>query len=343
VERLIVGPSWLGDAVMMGSLVLRLKARDPAGRVTVLAPAYLEGLLARMPGVDATLANPFAHGALQLAERRRFGRALKGRFEQAIVLPHSFKSALIPFFAGVPIRTGFVGEARYVVLNDARRLDERRLPRMVDRFNLLAEPRGTRLPEAALAPRLEVEPGQIAATLNALGLTPRPAAVALCVGAEYGPAKRWPARHFAALARRLAAAGHGAWLLGSANDAPIGAEIEALAPGAAVNLIGRTDLSQAIDLIAAAAAVVSNDSGLMHVAAALDRPLVALYGSSSPIATPPLSDRAATLSENIPCSPCFERQCPLGHFKCLNDLLPDRVWAALSPHLTSPTGVGEGY
>jgi heptosyltransferase-2 len=333
VELLIVGPSWLGDAVMMGSLVRRLKAKDPAARITVLAPAFLAPALARMPGVDATLANPFAHGALRLAERRRFGRDLKGRFDAAIVLPNSLKSALAPFFAGVGRRTGFVGEGRYGLLNDARRLDEKRLPRLVDQFNLLAEPRGTAAPEAALTPELRATPEQIAATLDALGLTRARPAVALCVGAEYGPAKRWPAVHFAALARRLAAEGYDSWLLGSANDAPIGAEVEAEAPGQVINLIGHTDLGQAIDLIAAAAAVVSNDSGLMHVAAALDRPLVALYGSSSPIATPPLCEQATILSLGLGCSPCFERRCPLGHFKCLNELAPERVWAALNARL----------
>lgn len=333
MRQLIVGPSWLGDAVMMGSLIRRLKARDPDGRIAVLAPAFLAGVLARMPGVDETIANPFAHGALKLGERRRFGRALKGRFDRAIVLPHSFKSALIPFFAGIPTRTGFVGEARYGVLNDARRLDETAVPKMVDRFNLLAEARGTVQPEAALLPTLQSRPRDVAAALAAFGLDRSRPAVALCVGAEYGPAKRWPAAHFAALAQRLGKEGYQAWLLGAAGDAPIGARIEVLAPGAAINLIGRTDLSQAIDLIAASAAVVSNDSGLMHVAAALDRPIVALYGSSSPVATPPLSDQATILSLNLPCSPCFERRCPLGHFNCLNNLAPEQVWAALQPAL----------
>jgi heptosyltransferase-2 len=326
---LIVGPSWLGDAVMMGALVQRLKARAPAPAITVLAPAHLRDLMARMPGVDATLDNPFAHGALRLADRWRLARDLAGRFDQAIVLPNSFKSALIPVFAGVPTRTGFVGEARQVLLNDARRLNGQRLPRMVDRFCLLAEPPGVESPTAPPPPRLTVSAAATAGARAALGLDDRPA-VALCVGAEYGPAKRWPVRHFAALAQRLAGEGLAVWLLGSAADAPIGAEIETLAPGAAANLVGRTSLGQAIDLIAGAAGVVSNDSGLMHVAAALDRPLVALYGSTSPAFTPPLSPRAAILSEDVPCSPCFERECPLGHFKCLNDLASERVAATLA-------------
>ena len=333
MEILIVGPSWLGDAVMMGSLVQRLKARTPAPRVTVLVPPALADLARRLPGADAVIDNPFAHGALRLGERWRLGRSLRRRFDAAIVLPHSFKSALVPAFAGVPQRIGFVGEARQLLLTDARRLDEAALPRMVDRFCLLVEPPGATAPAQVPLPRLE--PADIAAAKARLGLGAGSPAVALCVGAEYGPAKRWPARHFAALARRLAAEGLEAWLLGSPGDAPIGAEIETLAPGVAVNLVGRTSLGDAIDLVAGAAGVVSNDSGLMHVAAALGRPLVALYGSSSPDFTPPLSPAATILSEYLPCSPCFERRCPLGHFKCLNDLAPDRVWAALEGRMNA--------
>jgi heptosyltransferase II len=328
-ELLIVGPSWLGDAVMMGALVQRLKAAEPARRITVLTPPHLEELVRRLPGVDATLGNPFAHGALKLGERVRFGRSLKGWFDQAIVLPHSWKSALVPFFARIPTRTGFVGEARYGVLNDARRLDAAALPRMVDRFSLLAEPRGAVRPALTPAPRLSGDP---ASTLARFGLRADAGAVALCVGAEYGPAKRWPAAHFAALARALADHGRAVWLVGGPGDAAIGAEVAALAP-AAVDLTGKTTLGEAIDLIAAAAATVTNDSGLMHVAAALDRPIVALYGSTSPAFTPPLSERAVILSENLECSPCFERVCPLGHFRCLNELAPARALAALERQL----------
>ena len=328
MELLIVGPSWLGDAVMMGALVQRLKAVRPDRRITVLTPAHLDALVRRLPGVDATLINPFAHGALKLAARRAFGASLKRRFDEAIVLPHSWKSALVPAFAGIPRRTGFVGEARYLVLTDARPLDEAALPRMVDRFCLLAEARGTTRPAESPAPRLQADPAGAAAALARLGLDPSRPAVALCVGAEYGPAKRWPAAHFAALARRLDAAGIVAWLIGGPGDAPIGAEVATLAP-AARDLTGRTTMGEAIDLIAAAGAVVSNDSGLMHVAAALGRPVVALYGSTSPAFTPPLSEGAVILSEAIACSPCFERVCPLGHFRCLNDLAPERVWGAV--------------
>ena len=327
MERLIVGPSGLGDAVMMGALIQRLKSADPDGRITVLTPAHLDDLVTRLPGVDATLINPFAHGALTLGARARFGRSLKGRFDAAFVLPHSWKSALVPVFAGIPRRIGFVGEARYLVLTDARPLDEAALPRMVDRFCLLAEPRGAKAPVTSPIPTLEADPDRSAAALARLGLDGS-RGVALCVGAEYGPAKRWPAAHFAALATRLEAAGFEPWLIGGPGDAPIGAEVAAQA-AAARDLTGRTSMGEAIDQIAAARAVVSNDSGLMHVAAALGRPVVAVYGSTSPAFTPPLSPDAVILSLNVECSPCFERVCPLGHFKCLNELSPERVWAAV--------------
>jgi heptosyltransferase-2 len=247
------------------------------------------------------------------------------------VLPHSWKSALVPFFAGIPRRIGFVGEARYLVLTDARPLDEAALPRMVDRFCLLAEPGGVKPPVTSPIPTLAADPERSAAILTRLGLDGA-RGVALCVGAEYGPAKRWPAAHFAALATRLATMGLEPWLIGGPGDARIGAEVEALAP-AVRDLTGKTSMGEAIDLIAASRAVVSNDSGLMHVAAALGRPLVALYGSTSPAFTPPLSPDAVILSLNVECSPCFQRVCPLGHFKCLNELSPDRVWAAVEPLL----------
>ena len=320
---------------MMGALVQRLKAQATSRPITVMAPAHLEALVRRLPGVDETIVNPFAHGALKLSERMRFGRALKGRFDAAVVLPHSWKSALAPFFAGVRRRTGFVGEARYGLINDARQLDETALPRMVDRFCLLADPPGAARPRETPWPTLNTDPVQVEGAIVRFGLDRATPSVALCVGAEYGPAKRWPAAHFAEVARRLMRSGVQAWVVGGPGDASIGAEVASLAPGA-VDLTGRTTLPEAADLIAAASAVVSNDSGLMHVAAALGRPLIALYGSSSPEFTPPLTDTAVVLSLQVACSPCFERECPLGHFKCLQDLSPDRVWAALDPWLDAP-------
>jgi heptosyltransferase-2 len=307
---------------MMQPLLMRLRSARPEAEIHVLAPAWSAPLLARMPEVAGVIENPFPHGAFDWAGRRALGRRLaKSDFREAYVLPNSWKSALAPFFARIPRRVGYTGEARFILLNE--RHPKSTLPRLVDRYAALAGDRADPTPE----PRLTSAPEQQRAARAALGLPQDVAPVVFCPGAEYGPAKRWPAHHFAALARRLDAP---VWIVGSAKDATVGAEIATLAEDKALNLCGRTDLEQAIDLIAGARAVVSNDSGLMHVAAALDRPLVALYGSSSPGYTPPLSEHATILSLGLECSPCFKRECPLGHLRCLEDLLPDRVLAALN-------------
>lgn len=319
---------------MMQPLLMRLKAQRPDTAIHVLTPAWSAPLLARMPEVAAVIENPFAHGIFDWAGRRALGRRLRGNdtnpgFSQVYVLPNSWKSALVPFFAGIPLRTGYTGEARFLLLNDRHRLDAAALPRLVDRYAALAGPATDATPE----PRLTSTTEQQHAARAALDLPLDARPIIFCPGAEYGPAKRWPARHFAHLAKLLAqkvgSGGTAVWIVGSAKDAPIGAEIETHAAGAARNLCGRTNLEQAIDLIASARCVVSNDSGLMHVAAALDRPLVALYGSSSPGYTPPLSGRAKILSLELECSPCFKRECPLGHLNCLENLTPEHVLAAI--------------
>ena len=316
---------------MMQPLLVRLHARHPETGIHVLAPAWSASLLARMPEVAASIENPFAHGAFDWAGRKALGRRLasdaSANFRQAYVLPNSWKSALVPFFAKIPERIGYQGEARYVLLN--RRFPNSALPRLVDRYAALAGTFDTPTPQ----PRLTSTPLQQHSARAALGLPLDAAPVVFCPGAEYGPAKRWPVHHFAALAKKLGAGGTApanVWIVGSHKDEAVGAEIEQLAAGAALNLCGRTSLEQAIDLIAGARAVVSNDSGLMHVAAALDRPLVALYGSSSPVYTPPLSSHAKILSLGLDCAPCFKRECPLGHLHCLEDLLPERVIATLA-------------
>jgi heptosyltransferase-2 len=326
---LVVAPSWIGDTIMMQPLLMRLKAQQPDAQIHVLAPAWSAPLLGRMPEVAATIANPFAHGQFDWSGRQALGRRLAADgFSAAYVLPNSWKSALVPWFADIPRRIGYRGEARYVLLNDRRRLDKAALPRLVDRYAALAGPPEGTTPN----PRLSSTAEQQLAARTALDLPLDGAPVVFCPGAEYGPAKRWPTHHFATLARRLASADFPVWIVGSAKDAPVGAEIARLAAGTALDLCGRTNLEQAIDLIAGARAVVSNDSGLMHVAAALDRPLVALYGSSSPTYTPPLSSRATILALALDCSPCFKRECPLSppdQMRCLEDLAPDSVLAAM--------------
>ncbi|MCX8086889.1 MAG: lipopolysaccharide heptosyltransferase II [Rhodocyclaceae bacterium] len=321
MKILVVAPSWIGDTVLMQPLLMRLKAREPAAEIHVLAPAWSSPLLARMPEVDAVIDNPFPHGAFDFAGRKALGRRLaSAEFSAAYVLPNSWKSALVPFFAKIPRRIGYTGEARFFLLNE--RHPPSKLPRLVDRYAALAGIFSDPTP----APRLISTPKQQQAARAALGLSLETTPVIFCPGAEYGPAKRWPARHFAALAKQLEGP---VWLLGSAKDAPMGDEISRLSAGRALNLCGRTSLDQAIDLLASARAVVTNDSGLMHVAAALARPLIALYGSSSPAYTPPLSPHAKILSLGLSCSPCFERDCPLGHLRCLEALAPEQVLAAL--------------
>jgi len=303
---------------------VRLKALDPAGAIDVLAPPWVIPVYRRMPEVANAIALPFGHGDLALGARRRFARTLS-RYDRAIVLPNTWKSALIPFHAGIAVRTGYRGEMRYGLLNDLRRLDEKAMPRIVERYAALAEPPGAALPGPVPEPRLRVDDDARRATLGRLGLDMAKPVAVLAPGAEYGPAKRWPARHFAELADQLAARGYQVWLVGSDKDAAITAEVRRLAHAPCVDLAGRTTLDEAIDLLSLAAHVVTNDSGLMHIAAALDRPTAAIFGSSSPDFTPPLSAHARVISLRLSCSPCFARVCPLGHTNCLVTLEPRRV------------------
>jgi heptosyltransferase-2 len=289
----------------------------------VLAAPWSAPLLARMPEVRRVIDSPFVHGRFDLAARWAVGRRLaRENYDLAIVLPNSWKSALPVFFAGIARRIGFSGEARAGLLNDRRRLDQAAMPLLAERYAQLAETAGTPPRRPLPQPRLTSTLGQQQAAREALGLPLDAAPVVFCPGAEYGPAKRWPARHFAALADLLPGP---VWLVGAAKDAPIATEIERLATGQVQNLCGRTTLAQAIDIIAGARCVVSNDSGLMHVAAALDRPLAALFGSSSPRYTPPMSRRARIVSLALECSPCFKRECPLGHLHCLEEMSPAMV------------------
>jgi len=325
---LVVAPNWIGDCLMAQPLLARLREKRPGVRIDVLAPPWVVPLLAHMPEIDETIAAPFAHGALALLARWRLGRSLRARcYDQAIVLPNSWKSALVPLFADIRLRSGYVGEQRYGLLTLLYRVPRPARP-MVEHYAQLAEPPGQPLRGPLPEPRLRVDPVSVAATARAFGFAPPPARnLVLCPGAEYGPAKRWPAERFGALAAGLAAQGGGVFLLGSANDEEVCEAVTRASGGAARSLAGRTTLGQAIELIAAADAMVTNDSGLMHVAAALDRPQVALFGSSSPEHTPPRSQRARVVWLRPECSPCFARVCPLGHFRCMNELALERVRA----------------
>ncbi len=333
-KYLIIGPAWIGDMVMAQSLFRRLKNDHPGNELTVLAPAWTAPLLARMPEIAASLESPFRHGEWNWRRRRRFGRQLRDRgFSHAIVLPNSFKSALVPFHAGIPRRIGWRGEWRDPLLTDCRRLDKAKLPLMAQRYAALA---GSEAAPPAVdfpRPKLRVRPETRGETLARLELRHSEPVLALCPGAEYGPSKQWPATGHIELANRYLRRDWQVWIFGSAKDRAIAAEIAAgiepkLSAGCR-NLAGRTDLAEAIDLLSLCAVAVVNDSGLMHIAAALEVPLAAVYGSSSAEFTPPLADKVELLATGIECQPCFRRECPYGHLRCLTGMRAETVAGAI--------------
>ncbi|HET8807055.1 MAG TPA: lipopolysaccharide heptosyltransferase II [Methylophaga sp.] len=324
---LIVGPSWVGDMVMAQSLFIALKQQHPQCDIDVLAPAWTRPLLERMPQVRAAIGMPITHGMFAWKTRRQLGVSLRGQYDQAIVLPNSWKSALIPWFAKIPKRTGWRGEMRYGLLNDLRKLDKQALPLMVERFVSLALPAN----QAKQKPDWQA-PAMIAGDIS-VDMNPQRSAgqqrLIICPGAEFGPAKQWPVSHYAELAEHFLQQGWQVLILGSKADKKVAGEIVG-AVGKELreqlfNLAGKTQLAEAIDLLATAEQVVSNDSGLMHVASALDKPLVAIYGPTSPAFTPPLSKNAKTVQIPVDCGPCFKRICPEGHHKCMLDLTPAMV------------------
>lgn len=331
-RSLVIAPQWIGDAVMSEPLLARLAARGEA--LSVAALPWVAPVYRAMPQVREVIELPFAHGRLDWSARRRIAATLRGRFDAAYVLPNSLKAALIPWFAGIPRRVGYHGEGRFVLLN-------RRLPNPPGRPPMVAL-------YAALAgeplrgderPRLAFEPRVVQAAARGAGVEPG-AYWAFAPGAEYGPAKCWPAGHYAELARRL----HGhdglpVLLLGSGKEAALAREIAAAAPGACRVMAGETSLLDAMALIAGARGLVSNDSGLMHVAAAFGLPQVAVFGSTSPEHTPPLNPKARVLwlrdELELECMPCFERECRFGHYRCLAEVAPQRVESALHEALAA--------
>lgn len=323
---LVVGPSWVGDMVMAQSLFIALKNSHPNCRIDVLAPSWTLSLLERMPEVTKAIAMPLPRGKFALMERIKLGKSLRPEaYDQAILLPNSWKSAIPPLFANIPVRTGYIGECRWGLLNDVRKLDKKLLTMTVQRFVALGLPKDATLPPEYPAPSLLISRERQQAVIDKFNLAPSPQILALCPGAEYGPAKRWPPGYYAEVARHKIGQGWQVWLFGSEKDKADAAEINKACSGLCTDFTGRTSLAEAVDLMSLADTVVSNDSGLMHVAAALDKKLVAIYGSSDPGFTPPLNGKAQVISLNLDCAPCFKRECPLGHSNCLTGITPDRV------------------
>ncbi|MFT6300422.1 MAG: heptosyltransferase-2 [Saprospiraceae bacterium] len=332
---LIIGPSWVGDMMMAQSLFMLIKQHNPSVLIDVLAPSWSRSILCRMPEVNRAIDMPIGHGSIKLADRRKLGLELRlENYTQSIVLPNSIKSALIPWFAKIPHRTGWKGEMRYGLLNDLRRLNKKTYPLMVERFASLALPKNAVLPKNIPYPVLMTDNAKATQFAKQLGLTSGRKVLALCPGAEFGPSKKWPEKYYAAVAASKIADGWQVWLLGSQKDKQVGQKINNFLPlgdrAHSHNLAGVTQLDEAIELLSIADAVVSNDSGLMHISAALGRPLVALYGSTSPEFTPPLNTKAVMMSIPVDCGPCFKRECPIKNMKCLEDLLPAKVISELS-------------
>jgi heptosyltransferase-2 len=329
-STLIIGPAWVGDMVMAQTLFKAIKARYPNTKIDVLAPEWSRPLTERMPEVSDSIAMPLKHGELSLRTRYQLGKKLRAKgYQRCYVLPNSFKSALVPFWAKIPERIGWMREARYPLLNRIRFLDKKRFPLMIQRFIALAYEKNAPLPEPLFRPSLVVDEKNVTAALQRyqLSLANGPVMV-MCPGAEFGPSKRWPEQNYAALANHYLALGWQVWILGSAKDTEVVKIIQEQTKQRSVDLTGRTTLADAIDLMSQAALVVSNDSGLMHIGAALNRPLVAVYGSTDPGFTPPLNDKVAIVREGLPCSPCFKRTCPLQHHNCMQQLSVQKVIAA---------------
>lgn len=327
---LIIGPAWVGDMVMAQCLFKLLKQRQPDVIIDVLAPAWSLPLLSRMPEVSNSIVMPIEHGELALAERYRIGKQLREKkYQQAIVLPNSFKSALIPWWANIPIRTGWRRELRYGVLNDLRKLDKTRYPLTVEQYMALGLKTHEALPKEYPQPELAISNTMREATQKKFHLTLEQPVLVLCPGAEFGSAKRWPEAHYAFLAWEKLQAGWQVWLLGSPKDQAVADRIMELTEQRCINLTGKTTLEEALDLISFARVVVSNDSGLMHIASALQKPLIAIYGPTSDKVTPPLNKKATVLTLSLSCQPCFKRECPLKHHHCMQQLAPEKVLNAM--------------
>ena len=338
---LIIAPNWIGDAVMTEPLLASLKEQYPEANIDVLASTWVAPIYRACPEVHEVIEAKFEHKQLQWSLRKKLAKELAiKKYQACFVLPNSLKSALIPWLANIPFRVGYRGELRFGLINlSLDNPSKVNRPPMVDHYLALSQLLNEGQVASTLSnlvPRLNVSStANQSVQTKLLNAKVDPANVyVMCPGAEYGPTKRWPTSHFAQLAQQLIASNPHSQiiLLGSKGDNALAQEIQfqAKQDSHIYNWCGDTSLDEAIALIGMSKAVISNDSGLMHIAAALKTPQVAIFGSSDPAHTPPLSDKAKVIWLNLPCSPCHKRECPLGHLKCLNDILPEQVFATLN-------------
>lgn len=323
---LIVGPSWVGDMVMAQSLFITLKNLYPDCLIDVIAPEWSLPILERMPQVNQGIALAIGHGKFSLLTRIKKGLALRAnKYTHSIVLPRSWKSALVPFFAKAKVRTGFRGEMRYGLLNDVRPLDKETLKQTVQRYVSHAYHLGKNQAPETPFPRLDVNKVNRERLIKKLGLNFDKLVIAMMPGAEYGPAKQWPVKYYRELAVLLIDKNYQVWVIGSVKEKKLGKTIVENLGEHAINLCGKTDLVDTVDLLSCAEQVVTNDSGLMHVAAAVGVVVNVVYGSSTPDYTPPLTDKVAIHYRNLSCSPCFKKVCPFGHSNCLLEISVKKV------------------
>lgn len=296
-------------------------------QIDVVAPPWSSSVATRMPEVHQIHDLAIPHGVLGLGARRRLALELREqRYDCAIVIPATLKSALIPLWARIPRRTGFRGEHRYGLINDMRPLDKDVLRSTAERYCALGVAQDAPMPPAVPSPRLTIDETNRQRLLKELSLDTSRPVVALCPGAAFGASKRWPIEHYAVAARTLTDAGYAVWVLGSRAERPLGASIVEAAP-AVIDLCGKSQLVDAVDLLSIANVTVTNDSGLLHIGAAVGSTIVALYGSTPPWFAPPLTIRQKTHYLDLECSPCFKRECPLGHHDCMRNLAPSEVAA----------------
>ena len=334
MKILIVGPSWVGDSVMAQSLYKRIKKEEPSSKIDVIAPAWSLSLLDRMPEVDKKIASPFSHGDIKIYERYKLGKKLKEEsYDRSIVLTNSLKSALVPFFADIKGRTGWLGELRYGLINDIRASKKLKKSLMVEKFSALSLSKEMFSLENLSLPKLEFDPTNLTSLLEKNLIEKEIPTLALCPGAEFGPSKRWPSGYYSEIAKTYVSLGWNVFCIGSKNDENIGVEIENTNNLSReknfINLIGKTSLLDAIDLLAYTKKVVTNDSGLMHIAAAVGTPLVALYGPSSPEYTPPLTDKKQILRKMDGYKKVRYGTSEKGYHQSLVDISPEEVLIAL--------------